>query len=102
VPYTDVGALRVAEDVLRANPRVLKDPAPVARVVQLADSSVVIAAAPWVNVPDFGIASSELRQAILEVFSKRSIAIPFPQRDIRVVSSTAYAAKKDGAYIGSA
>jgi small conductance mechanosensitive channel len=97
-----VVALRVTEEVLRANPRVLKDPAPVVRVVKLANSSVVITAAPWVNVPDYGVAGGELHQAILEEFRRRGIVIPFPQRDIRVVSSTAYLGEKEGAYAGSA
>jgi small conductance mechanosensitive channel len=100
---TDIAlALKVTEDVLRANPRVLEDPAPVVRVVKLANSSVVITAAPWVNVPDYGPAGGELHQAILEEFRRRSIVIPFPQRDIRVVSSIGYVAKKEGAYAGSA
>lgn len=87
---TDIGAaLRLVEEVLRANPRVLKDPAPVVRVVKLADSSVVITAAPWVSVPDYGVAGGELHQAILEAFRRRNVTIPFPQREIRVVGGRA-------------
>jgi small conductance mechanosensitive channel len=100
---TDIAvALKVTEEVLRANPRVLKDPAPVVRVVKLANSRVVITAAPWVSVPDYGVAGGELHQAILEEFRRRGIVIPFPQRDIRMVSSTAYIGKKEGTYAGSA
>jgi small conductance mechanosensitive channel len=83
------GALKAADELLRANPRVLKDPAPVVRVTKLADSSVVIAVAPWVDVPDFGAAGGELHQAILEAFRTRSITHPFPQREIRVVGARA-------------
>ena len=98
---TDVAvALKAAEDVLRANRRVLKDPAPLVRVLKFADSKLVILAAPWVSVPDYGPAGAELYPAILEEF--RRIVIPFPQRDIRVVSSTAYVGKKEGTYVGSA
>ena len=101
---TDVGvALQVTEEVLRANPRVLKDPAPVVKVAKLADSCVVIAAAPWVGVPDFGAAGGELQQALLEAFRRRNISIPFPQREIRMAaSSTAYLGRKDSAYAGNA
>jgi len=100
---TDIAvALKVTEEVLRANPRVLKDPAPVIGVARLANSCVMIKAAPWVGVPDYGPAGAELHQAILEEFRRRGIVIPFPQRDIRVVSGTDYAAKKEGAYAGSA
>jgi len=90
---TDLGvALKLTEEILRANPRVLKDPAPGAKVLKLADSSVIIAATPWVAVPDYGFAGGELQQAILEAFRRRNIVIPSPQREIRIASSTAYVA----------
>lgn len=90
---TDVGAaLTLTQDVLRANPRVLKDPAPGAKVLRLADSGVIVAATAWVAVPDYGSASGELQQAILEAFRRRNIVIPSPQREIRIASSTAYVA----------
>jgi len=90
---TDVGAaLRVLEGLLHANARVLKDPAPAVKVVRLAESRVVIAAAPWVAVADYGAASSELQQEILQEFRGRGIVMPFPQREIRVLSSSAYVA----------
>jgi small conductance mechanosensitive channel len=88
-------ALQVATDVVRANPRVLKEPAPGTRVTTLADSGVRISAAPWVALPDYGPASSELPHAILEAFRRRGIAIPAPQREIRIAaSSTAYIADR--------
>jgi small conductance mechanosensitive channel len=100
---TDVpAALKAAEDVLRANRRVLKEPAPVLGVAKLASSCVMLKAAPWVGVSDYGPAGAELHQAMLEEFRRRGIVIPFPQRDIRVVSSSAYVGKKEGTYAGSA
>jgi small conductance mechanosensitive channel len=100
---TDVAvALKAADEVLRANRRVLGDPAPLVRVLNFSDSKLVILAAPWVSVPDYGPAGAELYPAILEEFRRRGIVIPFPQRDIRVVSSTAYVGKKEGTYAGSA
>jgi small conductance mechanosensitive channel len=96
---TDLGAaLKVTEEVLRATARVLKDPAPVVGVAKLADSAVVIRAAPWVRAADFGPAGGELQQALVEEFRRRSIAIPAPQREIRMVgSSTAYVGRKQDA-----
>jgi small conductance mechanosensitive channel len=89
----DVGAaVEVIDQVMRANPRVLRDPAPVARVARLADSCVLLSASPWVGVSDYGPANGELQQAILEAFRARNIVIPAPQREIRVLSSTAYVA----------
>ena len=94
VPYdTDIAdALQVIEEALRGNRRVLKDPAPGARVIKLADSGAMIGAGAWVALSDYGAAGGELHQAILEALRRRKIAIASPQREIRVASSTAYLA----------
>jgi small conductance mechanosensitive channel len=95
---TDLGAaLRATEEVLRANPRVLKDPAPVIGVAKLGESAVLIRAAPWVSCADFGPAGGELQQAVVEEFRRRAIAIPAPQREIRMAASTAYLGRKQDA-----
>lgn len=78
-------ALRTVEEVLRANVRVLQDPAPVVGVRQLADSSVVISVNPWVSVPDYVAAGAEINKAILETFRTRGIAIPLPQHEVRML-----------------
>jgi len=83
---TDIAvALAAIDSVLRANARVLQEPAPVVGVSQLADSSVNIAVMPWVTVPDFVPAGAEINRAILETFRTQGIAIPFPQREIRML-----------------
>jgi small conductance mechanosensitive channel len=87
---TDMGrALGAVQEVLNENPRVLRDPAPVIRVVTLADSSVNIAVKPWVNVPDYGDATGEVNRAILENFRGCGIVIPFPQREVRLLEGAA-------------
>lgn len=80
-------ALAVINDELERNPRVLKDPAPVVRVSLLAGSSINIAIKPWVKVPDYGPATGEVNQGIVEAFRRRGISIPFPQREIRMLGS---------------
>jgi small-conductance mechanosensitive channel len=45
-----------------------------------------------VAVADYGAATGELYQAILEAFRAKRIVIPVPQRDVRVLSSAAYLA----------
>lgn len=83
---TDVDfALGLIDGILRANPRVLENPAPVVGVARLADSSVTLCINPWVNVPDYEVATSEINQAVLEKFRKENIAIPLPQREIRMI-----------------
>ena len=81
-------ALQAIDEVLKANPRVLRDPEPVVRVTALADFSVNVAVRPWTQVLEAGIAASELNRAILERFRATGIQIPFPQREIRLLGST--------------
>jgi len=77
-------ALAAVDEVLRANERVLKEPAPVIQTVLLGDSSVNIAIKPWAAVPDYGRVTSECNQAVLERFRRDGIVIPFPQRELRL------------------
>jgi small conductance mechanosensitive channel len=78
-----IAAIRAA---LAANPRILQDPAPKVGVAKLADSAVTLSIGPWVKVPDYGAAVGEVNQAVLRALGERGIGIPYPQREIRVVS----------------
>ena len=83
---SDMGmALSLIDEVLRNNSRVLPDPAPVVRTTALGDWAVTIGVKPWVKVPDYGPATGEITRAILEVFRSRGVAMPVPQREIRVI-----------------
>ena len=82
-------ALGAIDEVLRANPHVLQDPAPGIAITRLADSSVVISVNPWVKVPDYIAAVGEVNKAILETFRARNVVIPFPQREVRMVGARA-------------
>jgi small conductance mechanosensitive channel len=80
-------ALAAIDEVVRANARVLKDPAAVLQTSRLADSSIDIAIRPWVSVPDFGVATGEINKAVVESFNRKGIVIPFPQREVRLIGS---------------
>jgi len=82
-------AISTIHEVLQANTRVLKEPAPVIQVALLADSSVNIAVKPWVGVPDYVAATGEINRALLEAFRERRIVIPFPQQEVRILSNAA-------------
>jgi small conductance mechanosensitive channel len=79
--------LRLIDEILRHNARVLKDPSPVVGITSLADSAVIISVQPWVKVPDYGPAQLEIHQAIVEHFRAASIEIPFPQREVRMLGT---------------
>jgi small conductance mechanosensitive channel len=79
-------ALAFVREIVGQNPRVLKDPAPAVGVASLGDSSVNIAVKPWVNVGDYGAASSEINQSLLEELGAKGIEIPFPQHEVRLLN----------------
>ena len=78
-------AFEAIAEILKANARVLQEPAPVIRIVTLADSAVNIAVRPWVAVPDYGPVTGEINRASAEVFARAGISIPFPQREVRLL-----------------
>lgn len=82
-------ALAMVREILDRNPRVLKDPAPLVGINALENSSINIAAKPWVNVPDFTEAQLELYKEIVERFRSNGIEIPFPQREVRLLTQAA-------------
>lgn len=78
-------AVAAISEVLQANSRVLRDPAPVVQTVLLGDSSVSIGIRPWVGVTDYRAAMGEINKAVLEMFRSRGIVMPFPQREVRLI-----------------
>jgi len=78
-------ALGMINDILSASPRVLKTLVPVIGVARLTDSSVSLNVNPWVSVPDYEAAISEINQAILTTFREKGIVIPFPQHEVRML-----------------
>ena len=89
-------ALAIAQDVVAKNPRVLKDPAPAIGISMLADSAITISVQPWVKVGDYGSAQAEVYQALVERMRARSIEIPFPQREVRLVNGVKAAPVRTG------
>jgi small conductance mechanosensitive channel len=77
--------LMVAREIVTANSRALKEPAPMIGISELADSSVTLSIQPWVAVADMINARAELYQAILERFRASKIDIPFPLREVRLL-----------------
>jgi small conductance mechanosensitive channel len=81
-------ALRVAKQVVAADPRVLKEPVAVIGVSELADSSVTLSIQPWVMISDMIAAKGQLYQAIMEKFRTSKIDIPFPTREVRMAANS--------------
>jgi small conductance mechanosensitive channel len=74
----------VIEQVLAADDRVLKEPAPLIAVSELADSSVNFNVRPWVNAPDYWGVYFDTHEQIKKRFDQEGISIPFPQQDVHI------------------
>lgn len=77
-------AITIAMNLLKNHKDVLKDPAPMVAVDELADSSVNLIIRPWVKTEDYWTTKWELTQKIKESFDKEGISIPFPQTDVHL------------------
>jgi small conductance mechanosensitive channel len=82
-------ALGLIGERVRANRRVLAEPAPVIQVVTLGDSAIQIAVRPWVAVEDYGSVEGELNVAIVETLRQHGVCIPYPQREVRLIGGGA-------------
>jgi small conductance mechanosensitive channel len=81
--------LGIIRDLVRANARVLADPAPSVQIGTLADSAVQITINPWVGVGDYGGVQGELYLSLVEELRRRNISMPYPQREVRLLSEPA-------------
>jgi small conductance mechanosensitive channel len=81
-------ALALVREILAQNPGVLKDPAPAIGISQLGDSGITISIDPWASITDLGRVQGELNQTIVERLRSAHIDIPFPQREVRLLSVT--------------
>jgi small conductance mechanosensitive channel len=88
----DLGrALAAIEEVVRANPRVLKEPAAIFGVAALTDICISIAVKPWVQVPDYVAACGEINHAIVEKFRAAGVYYPAAVQELRLVGGEATA-----------
>jgi small-conductance mechanosensitive channel len=88
---TDIpAALALLVQIARGHPRVISSPEPVAQVVNLADSGVELELGFWIEDPERGSQNvrSDISIALLAALRQRGIEIPFPQREVRVLSGT--------------
>lgn len=71
--------------IASSDPRFLKNPAPIAFVQNLGDSSVSLLLRVWVDHEDYSLMIYFLAETIKKKFDAENISIPYPQREIRVI-----------------
>lgn len=86
IAYTDDAdkAQQIMTEIVTAHPLVLKEPAPVIRMHELADSSVNFVCRPWAKTGDYWAVYWDLTQQVKARFDRDGISIPFPQLDVHL------------------
>lgn len=77
-------AKSILEEMVKADDRILQDPAPVVAVSELADSSVNFVVRPWVKTADFWAVKWAFTEQVKLRFDAEGIVIPFPQMDVHL------------------
>jgi small conductance mechanosensitive channel len=75
-------AKSILQEMVAADERILKDPAPTVAVAELADSSVNFVVRPWVASADFWGVKFDFTEAVKLRFDAEGITIPYPQMDV--------------------
>jgi small conductance mechanosensitive channel len=75
---------KVLLEIISEDSRILKDPAPVVAVLELADSSVNFAVRPWVPTAEYWNIYFDTMEKIKLRLDEKGIQIPFPQRDVHL------------------
>lgn len=73
---------RILEEMVKAHPKVLADPAPTIKLHEYADSSVNFIVRPWSKTSDYWDVYWDLQAEIKKRFDAEGISIPYPQHDI--------------------
>ncbi|MEM7442442.1 MAG: mechanosensitive ion channel domain-containing protein [Pseudomonadota bacterium] len=97
VAYSDDvdGAMKVLSGILSGDDRVLGDPEPQVMVTELADSAVVLNMRCWSKREDYWSLLFDLNRAALVELEAAGYSIPFPQRDVHVITPGATEAIAD-------
>ena len=84
-------ALELMLEAARTHARVLVDPAPAAQLKGFADSGINLELYVWVPDPEVGTGNlrSDLLRALRASFKANNISIPYPQREVRILGSSA-------------
>jgi small-conductance mechanosensitive channel len=89
-------ACRLMAEAAAAHPRVLDEPAPKVFLTQFADSSIHLELGFWIGDPEEGKGNivSDVNFAIWRAFKENGVAIPFPQREVRILSGAVEGEKR--------
>lgn len=79
-------ALRIVSDTLKSQPGIIQNPPPAAGIDSFGDSAVNIGMRYWVPTKEYFPTLYAANLAVYEALKKAGVTIPFPQREVRVLS----------------
>ena len=82
---------KVLNEIISQDGRILAEPASQVAVAELADSSVNFVVRVWTKSADYWAVKFDMTETIKNRFDAEGIGIPFPQREIHIVSGAAAA-----------
>jgi small conductance mechanosensitive channel len=87
IAYSDSvdSAFQVMQNIIGAEARFLKDPAPQVILRALEDNSVIISIRAWAANQDYWNIYWEMNKAIKAKIEEAGLHIPFPRRDVHIV-----------------
>ena len=74
-------------DIVGRHELVLADPEPTIRLHTLGESSVDFIVRPWAKSADYWTVYWDVTRDVKREFDAAGISIPFPQRDVHIVSN---------------
>ncbi len=77
-------AQAILESIVHDHERVLKDPEPIIKLHELADSSVNFICRPWVRPDDYWDVYWDITREVKRRFDAEGVSIPFPQQDVHL------------------
>ncbi|MBL4770669.1 MAG: mechanosensitive ion channel [Planctomycetes bacterium] len=80
-------AMSIMQSILAADERVLKDPSPDIACAEHGESSVNFVCRPYVHPDHYWDVWFDTHKAVKEQFDAQGISIPFPQRDVHMMTA---------------
>jgi small conductance mechanosensitive channel len=79
---------RILEEIVKGHELVLKEPASIVKLHELADSSVNFICRPWVKPENYWDVYWDITREVKRRFDAENVSIPFPQRDVHIYQET--------------
>jgi small conductance mechanosensitive channel len=84
-------AIMVVKEILKSFPNIIQEPPPQVGIEAYADSSINIGMRYWVPTKEYFNTLYAINLSVYKTFKESGISIPYPQRDVHIVSNAGQA-----------